>query len=74
MTDLSQFAEMPDRMIAITYRFKITDTSVFLEELPEIGAPKKFPPVSVGVITQILEKEDKGGNRVATVTVTQAKP
>ncbi len=73
MTKPDELDGMPDKKIAITYRFKITDKEAFLDKLPEIGAPKKFPPVTVGAITQIVEKNDNDGNLIATVTVTQGR-
>lgn len=71
MSNQAELGDMPDVLIGITYRYKITDTTAYLDELPKVGAPKKFPPVTVGNITQIVEKNDKAGNPIAIITVTQ---
>ena len=62
---------MPDRDILVTYKFRPQDTTAYLATLPDVGDPKKFPSLSVGRITQIVEKEDKDGAPIAVVTVAQ---
>ncbi len=62
---------MPDPDILVTFKFRPADKSAYMPALPEVGAPKKFPSLSVGVITAVTEKRDKDGNPIATVTVEQ---
>ena len=62
---------MPDPDILVTFKYRPIDTSAYLDTIPDVGDPKKFPPLTVGQITQITRKTDKDGAPIAVVIVTQ---